>query len=173
LIQWTTQNQTPDNRKHLKTGQIWVWILNVGLFGFSFSKTGHICPVFEWSTSLDRFIIKEIFFTTIFFIKWSRLVTIRYQDWFVRISNGSDHLLTQPVFLHLSGCWARPFCKVKGLEKYFIHDKTVKLSGPIIECSVLLSMSGYQMVVRFSKSGLGLNRSFDNRNCPDIRRSLY
>ena len=35
------------------------------------------------------------------------------------------------------------------------------------------NMSGYQMVVRLSNSGLGLNRPFDNRTCPDIGRLLY
>jgi hypothetical protein len=33
-------------------------------------RTGHICPGFEWSTSLDHFICRENF---LLYLKWSRL----------------------------------------------------------------------------------------------------
>jgi hypothetical protein len=49
-------------------------------------KTGQICPVFEGSKLAH---IKNIFFMTLFFIKRSRLATIRKLDTFVRFLNGS------------------------------------------------------------------------------------
>jgi hypothetical protein len=41
-------------------------------------------------TSLDRFGMNKIFFMTLFFIKGSRLATIRNPEFWVRLSNARD-----------------------------------------------------------------------------------
>jgi hypothetical protein len=54
-------------------------------------KIGRICPVFEWSTSLDRFIKKRVIKNILFMPKQSRLV----RKCQVRFSNGKNKMATK------------------------------------------------------------------------------
>ena len=49
------------------------------LNAYSYSKTGLICLVFKWSTSLDRFIKKRVIKIIFFIINWSRLAP--FKNW--------------------------------------------------------------------------------------------
>ncbi len=87
-------------------------------------KAGHDSPAFKWYrpfcfyhlkagpdfflTSLDRFGINKIFFMTLFFIKRSKLVTIRNPDMtsgfrMIRLSNGRDWHKVQSESQTVSG----------------------------------------------------------------------
>jgi hypothetical protein len=74
--------QNPDKTK---TVFEWSAILFWPPFCFSLSKTGP-----DISASLDRFVMNKIFFMTLFFffIKQSRLATIRNPDKSIQISSG-------------------------------------------------------------------------------------
>ncbi len=69
--------------------------------------------------------------------------------------------------------YARPlFINKKNFMFLLFIKRSSLVTFPDIKWPVLL-MSGYQKVIRLSKSGLSLNEPFNNHTCMVIRSSLY